>query len=167
MHPAPPGLADGFGQRLHERRHVVVRSPLDLRNPLRRRDGSLRTDLLDIAVRDAAEASPALDRQDLDTQPVGELRLLRPHGGHLGQRVPGDHAGDSPTCVGTPTVATPSSSVSLNSCIRTRIRWSRTATIWAARIAALTAPLMATVATGTPRGICTVDSSASIPSRCF
>ena len=41
---------------------------------------------------------------------------------------------------------------------------SSSASICAARIAAFSAPSMATVATGIPDGICTVDSSASNPS---
>ena len=35
--------------------------------------------------------------------------------------------------------------------------------IWVARIPAFLAPLMATVATGTPAGICTIDNSESWP----
>ena len=37
--------------------------------------------------------------------------------------------------------------------------------IWTASKAALTAPSMATVATGIPEGICTVDRRASTPSK--
>ena len=42
---------------------------------------------------------------------------------------------------------------------------SERASIWQARIAALSAPSMATVATGMPEGICTVASNASSPSK--
>ena len=42
---------------------------------------------------------------------------------------------------------------------------SERASIWHAKMAALSAPSMATVATGMPEGICTVESSASRPSK--
>ena len=99
----PPGRPDRFGHGLDERRDVVVRHSLQLGHPLGRgRDGP-DPDGFQVLRGDRPQAGPALARQHLDAEPVRELRFLRPHRRHLGQRVPRDHGRN------------PSASESLNS----------------------------------------------------
>ena len=141
----PPGRPDRLRGRLDERGHVVAGDPLELLDALwggRDRPGP---DLRQVLLRDPADPGPALAGQHLDAEPVLELSFFGPHRGHLGKRVPADHA------------RKPSARESLNSCRRCRVSSSRTETICAAKIAAFTAPSMAMVATGTPRGIWTVE----------
>src|SRR5205085_7410091 len=82
-------------------------------------------------------------------EPQGQARLVGEQGGHLGERVPGNHDGDG---------------------WRRSASWtarfsSVMASIWRTRRAAFMAPSMATVATGMPRGIWTVAYRASMPFR--
>jgi hypothetical protein len=89
VHPAARG-ADGGGDDLHERGHVVPGDALDLGHALgveRRR----RPDLARVGFRDDAEPGQGLGDEDLDLEPLSEPRVVGPDGGHLGQDVPRDH----------------------------------------------------------------------------
>src|SRR5919202_6898853 len=144
----PSGRSDRLGDRLDERGDVVVRGPLEFEHAV---DGERRSllDRLEVLCWDPAELSPGFAGEDLDPEPVRELGLVGPDRSHLWQCVPGDHS------------FSPSASDCLNWRSFTRKSSSVAAMICAARSAAFCAPSMATVATGTPLGICAVEYRAS------
>src|SRR5262245_61555445 len=107
-----------------------------------------------VGVRDHPELGPRLDRQELDLEPVGQARVVRPDRGDLRHLVPRDHS------------FRPSARSSLNFHSFACISSSTTPRIWTARIAAFTAASTPTVAIGTPVGICAVIASASFPTIC-
>jgi hypothetical protein len=76
---------------LDERGHVVLRDLLELVDAVDRERGLL-LDVAEVLLGDVVEARPSLAREDLDPEPVLESRLVGPDGGHLGERVPRDHA---------------------------------------------------------------------------
>src|SRR5204862_6143911 len=100
-----------------------------------------RTNLGDGLGRHAADLRPAVERCQLHVEPAREPALLRPDPGHGRAGVPGDHRGQSRGGSG----------------YAPRMRAASTAAFFA-----LSTP---TVATGTPGGIWTIESSASSPSR--
>jgi hypothetical protein len=101
VHPAP-GRPDRGADVLDERGDVVLRHLLEL-GDAPRIEGRALAHGAGVVLGDPPEARPRLDGEDLDLEPVGQPRLVGPHGGHLGQRVPGDHARPSPGKVGART----------------------------------------------------------------
>jgi hypothetical protein len=87
--PAPGG-ADRLADALDEGGHVVARHPFDLRDTIDGERGAL-TDGARVLLGNLAELSPGIDREQFDLEPVAEAGLVGPHGGHLRERVPGDH----------------------------------------------------------------------------
>ena len=143
MDPLAGRRADGGLDHVDEGGQVVVGDLLPLVDRLDEGGvdvGRPLPDGLGVVLGDHAQGGPRLGGQDLDVEPQPEAGLVGEEGRHLGQRVAGDHAGRPRR---------------RSSSWRARSA-SVMASIWTTRRAAFMAPSMATVATGTPRGIWTV-----------
>ena len=143
MDPAalrPELLGDGVDERGECRGRSSARS----RRRARASAPAPRADRGDVRGRNGADLGPAVERRELDLEPARELALLRPDPAHLRPGVAGDHSAQSRA--GSGGRSQPSA----------RIRAASTAAFFA-----LSTP---TVATGTPGGIWTIESSASSPS---
>ena len=90
VEPAPV-LAEPLGDRVDERRDVVVRPLLDLAHALRRRRDRGVPDRLRRLGGHAPDLGPRVERGELDLEPPFELSLLRPDPGHRRTGVAGDH----------------------------------------------------------------------------
>jgi hypothetical protein len=90
----PPERAELLADRVHEGRHVVLRPRLDLGHARRRRNLRPLADRACVVRRYRAELGPRIQGGELDLEPARELVLLRPHRGHGGSGVPGDHLVD-------------------------------------------------------------------------
>src|SRR5215211_144816 len=142
----PPTLGpELLDDSVDERSGVVIRRPLDLRDAFGGRWHGSRANRLHVSGGNRANLSPAVERCELDLQPAREPFLLRPDAAHLRPRVPGDHRSQSRA--------------------RSGRHHSSSERILAASTAAFFALSTPTVATGTPGGIWTIESSASSPSR--
>ena len=86
VEPAPL-LAERLGDRVDERRDVVVRLALELRDPRRRRRLRVGPDAIDRVRGDHADRSPPRERRQLDVQHPREPRLVRPDPSHGGPGV--------------------------------------------------------------------------------
>ena len=84
-------LAEGLRDRIDERRDVVVRLPLELRDPFRRRRMRDSAHPLDRGRRHDADRTPAVECRQLDLEHATEPRLVRPDPRHGGTRVASDH----------------------------------------------------------------------------
>src|SRR5829696_4919404 len=136
-------VAGVFGYVGHEGYHIVLCLPLYLVDAP---DGEvgLLGQFLRLFGRDLPELRPRPADRELHLEPGAVLGLLGPDRPDLGQGVAFDQAYPS--------------NLSASS-------GSESARIWAASTPALAAPLTATVATGTPEGIWTVERRASKPFR--
>ena len=93
VEPAPfrPELgSDG----VHERRDVVVRRPLELRDPFGRGDSCALANRPGTRNGNRANLRPCVDDGELDVQPALEPGLVGPDPGHVGSGVASDHRGD-------------------------------------------------------------------------
>ncbi len=91
----PAGLVpDRLGHRLHERRHVVVRDRLDLRDALRRRRDRRRSRIARASSSGICpmRAQPSTARTSMRSQCASFVSSDQTDG-HLWECVPGDHAG--------------------------------------------------------------------------
>ena len=181
--PAPSSLGDG----VDERGEVVVGRRARSRRRARGVGGVPQSRIAATASAGTTPSSAqAVERGELDLEPARELALVRPDPGHRGAGVARDHRSESRASAGggrdrfssrhvpSPTRA-PDQAPS-----RSPGGWgwdgsgsagwpadsrSRAGQLRAARAAAFFALSTPTVATGTPGGICTIESSASSPSR--
>ena len=83
--------AEPLGDRVDERRHVVVRLELDLGHPLRRRHDRALADRLHGLDGNDADLGPAVQGGQLDVQPAPQLLAVRPDVAHGRAGVAGDH----------------------------------------------------------------------------
>ncbi len=98
-------LAQLLGDGIDEGGDVVLRSGLELGDPLRRRDGRAGPDRLDGGARHGAEFGPPVERRQLDFEPAREPRLVRPDRRHGRAGVARDHAVDLSVSSGAPPAA--------------------------------------------------------------
>src|SRR3954447_6350760 len=139
MDPAALG-AELLRHGVDEGGRVVVGDALDLGDPLGRRHLRPRANRGDIVCGNRTDLGPRLECRELDVAPPRELALVRPDPGHGRAGVARDHE----------------AILKSGQADGPRIRAARTAAFFA-----LSTP---THATGTPGGICTIDSNASSPS---
>ena len=90
VHPAACG-ADVLVDVGEKRHHVMVGGLLDLERALHR-EGGLRLDLRQVVGGDDPTTAPRTAHGELDVEPALQLGVFRPDGGHLGPRIPRDHA---------------------------------------------------------------------------
>ena len=90
VHPAA-GRADVLVHVGEEGHHVVVGGLLDLQRALHAERG-LGLDLVQVVSRDHPTAGPCTAHGKLDVEPALQLCVVGPDGGHLGPRIPRDHA---------------------------------------------------------------------------
>ena len=150
VEPAPL-RPEALGDRAQEGDDVVLRLPLDLARTIRVDLADLAPDALVVGLRHHTGFGEGLERQQLDPQPQLELVAFPEDLAQLRQRVAIDHVRGS-----TRSSALPACS-SRKARTRSASAASERARIRAARCAAFRAPALpiATVATGTPGGICT------------
>jgi hypothetical protein len=148
------GLPERLRCGVDEGREIVLRPLLDLGHAFRRRGDGALADGGGILRRHDADLRPRIQGCQLDLEPAGELALLRPDELHGRSGVAGDHLAKSRAWAGySSAVGRPGVPGYPPPCAR----------IFAARIAAFRAPFSETHATGTPGGICAIESRASRP----
>jgi hypothetical protein len=165
---APAGLAAGGGEdvRLTWLIHDMQVWRID-RIHLTSADGMWIETVVDVSGESRIFEMPAHWHRPADEAALAAVLAVAGLLGDSGAPPTGAPGPAAEATVPAPAAVLPRLSCSWNATIRTRRASSAAARMRTASRPALRALPMATAATGTPAGICTMDSSESIPSRYF